>query len=505
MKAPSNIQDGTPAATAAVSERSEQLLRIASRVARIGGWALDLVAFTVSWSDEVCEIHGVPPGYVPTLDVGIAFYAPEYRERIRDSVRDCVNDKAPFDFEAQIINIVGERVWVRVVGEAQVDRDGAVIGVAGALQDISERVKAIEALRASDQRFRLVAQATSDVVWDWNIVDDTCWWGDGLQTKFGYTNTGRLSPRFWADNLHPDDRDRVLNSIYSAIAAGRVWSDEYRFRKADGTYAQVVDRAVVAFDVDGRASRMLGAMVDVTQQRILETRLDAVQRLSTLGQLAANMAHEFNNVLMGIQPFVEVLRRLTLDVPKAQNATERIVQSIRRGKDITNAILQATQRAGPISQPIDVRDWLRDFASEAGALGNAISDTERLIVPMSAADAARLPKKVLIVDDEPAVNEGISMLLAAEGLQSASIFEGGGAIAAIEQHAPELVLLDIGLPDISGVDVFHRIHEQWPELRVILMTGHYSRSDLGPILAMPQVGFLQKPFGVAELRTALET
>ena len=519
LTAVGTLQDITDRkASEAALQHSEQLLRIASRIGRIGGWVIDLsAAATVSWSDEVCAIHGMPPGFRPSLATAINFYAPEFRDVISRSMAECIHAGTPFDVELQIINASGQRVWVRAVGEAERDRADVITSVRGALQDISERMSALRALRDSDLRFRLIAQATSDVVWDWNLLDDLCWWSDGLQTKFGYGAAHTQSRSFWTDKVHPDDRHRVMASIRAAIDEGGVWLEEYRFRKADGTYALISDRALVTFDDEGRACRMLGAMVDVTEPRTLRARLDEAERVSSAGKMAADMAHDFNNVLMGIQPFVEVIRRVTPDIPRAQAAVARIAHSVKRGKDITDEILQLTRRVEPIAQPNHLRDWLLDFASRADALvaGDLPVDPQPVAsrrettsaeVLTSAAPPTRvLPRMVLIVDDEPAVADGISMLLASEGMTTTSILEGGQTIAAIEHHTPELVLLDIGLPDLSGVEVFKQVYDRWPTLRVVLMTGHYNRSDLSAILDLPHVGFLQKPFGADELLTAIAT
>lgn len=502
-------------AAEAALQHSEQLLRIASRIGHIGGWAVDISASTISWSDEVCSIHGMPRGYRPRLETAINFYAPECRDEISRRVAACITAGTPFDVELQIINAAGQRVWVRAVGEAERDGAGVVKSIRGAFQDISERMSALRALRDSDERFRLITQAISDVVWDWNLVDDECWWSDGLQTKLGYTDARPRSKSFWSDNIHPDDRQRVSASIKAAIASGETWLEEYRFRKADGTHVLISDRALVTFDGEGRARRMVGAMVDITAQRTLEMRLDEAERLSSVGKLAADMAHDFNNVLMGIQPFVEVIRGATLQIPQAQGAATCITQSVRRGKDITDDILELTGLVAPVAKPNHVREWLLDFASRADALEQAApsQDVHTAASPepvireerrIAENPGGRLPRMVLIIDDEPAVADGIAMLLATDDIATAIIFEGGQAIAAIERHTPDLVLLDIGLPDVSGIDVFVQIYDRWPNLRIVIMTGHYSESDLTSILEFPHVRFLQKPFGADDLLSAME-
>ncbi|HST58860.1 MAG TPA: ATP-binding protein [Longimicrobium sp.] len=131
------------------------------------------------------------------------------------------------------------------------------------------------AMRASDERYRLVMRATNDVIWDWDLSTDELQWNEGLEVTFGY----RLAevPRviqFWHDHVHADDRERVLHSIHAVIdGGGDRWADEYRFVRADGTAAAVLDRGIVARDAEGRPTRMIGSMQDITERKAAEEAL----------------------------------------------------------------------------------------------------------------------------------------------------------------------------------------------------------------------------------------
>ncbi|GAB3887744.1 sensor histidine kinase [Spirosoma agri] len=117
------------------------------------------------------------------------------------------------------------------------------------------------------ERFELLAKATHDAVWDWNLVTNQVWWNEEFMTLFGH-QSGLIEDgtTFWVDKIHPADHQRVHDTIYKAINEGQTnWSDEYRFLKADGSYAYVNDRGYTLFQ-DGRAIRMVGAMQDITQQ-----------------------------------------------------------------------------------------------------------------------------------------------------------------------------------------------------------------------------------------------
>ncbi len=124
---------------------SEALLSTAGRMARFGGWSINLNENRVIWSDEVARIHGMEPGYSPSLEEGISFYAPEWKEKITRVFGDCVRNGSPYDEEMEIITRSGERRWVRATGEAIMNEYGRIIGVHGAFQDITQRKEAEEA------------------------------------------------------------------------------------------------------------------------------------------------------------------------------------------------------------------------------------------------------------------------------------------------------------------------------------------------------------------------
>lgn len=119
----------------------------------------------------------------------------------------------------------------------------------------------------AQERFELLAKATHDAVWDWNLITNEVWWNEGFLTLFGYPAGKTIDGAdFWINKIHPADQQRVHNSIYQTINSGQTnWSDEYRFRKADGCYAYVHDRGYTLFQ-DGKAVRMVGAMQDISQQ-----------------------------------------------------------------------------------------------------------------------------------------------------------------------------------------------------------------------------------------------
>lgn len=126
-------------------------------------------------------------------------------------------------------------------------------------------------LSESEERFRLVSKATNDAIWDWDLVSNNVWWSDSFFKMFGFENTETTDVDFWFEKIHPDDRQRVKQTIYKEINnSGKQWSIEYRFKKADGSYALLLDRGYILHNEHDIPYRMLGSMMDITYLRNAE-------------------------------------------------------------------------------------------------------------------------------------------------------------------------------------------------------------------------------------------
>lgn len=126
------------AETAASMQAQAEQLRIAGRFAKLGGsWSLDPESGYLTWSDEVAVIHEEPPGTSPTLGQTLAYFAPEWQPHAARALMDCAYEGRPFDEEMELVTAQGRRVWVHAAGEAVYDDLGRIVGVSGALHDIT--------------------------------------------------------------------------------------------------------------------------------------------------------------------------------------------------------------------------------------------------------------------------------------------------------------------------------------------------------------------------------
>ncbi len=143
-------------------EKNMFMNRIAGRMARLGSWTIDMPERKLTWSDENCAIHEVPPGYVPTLDEGISYFLPEDRVRVIRLVEGCAQHGTPYEFVLPKMTAKGRRIWVRSLGEAVRDADGNIIRLQGAFQDITEQKEAEARTLALEARMMSTLESITD-------------------------------------------------------------------------------------------------------------------------------------------------------------------------------------------------------------------------------------------------------------------------------------------------------------------------------------------------------
>lgn len=274
-------------------------------------------------------------------------------------------------------------------------------GVAVFFRDVTERRRAEIELAATQERYQLAARATNDIIWDWDIVANDIGWNAAAADIFGSSPALPSSAiEDWAERIHPDDRARITASLDDAVAGNSsYWSAEYRMRRGGGDYRTVFDRGFIIRDEAGRATRAVGAMLDVTdirrsEQHVqqLQSELIHVSRLSAMGAMASTLAHELNQPLTAVSSYLSGCRRL-LD-----GGDPDAVERMRRGLEGARA---SALRAG------DVIRRLRAMIERG--------EVQRTEVPLGAAVAEALALAMVGEDRELRPEVSIPSDLCVEG------------------------------------------------------------------------------------------
>ena len=141
-------------------------------------------------------------------------------------------------------------------------------------------------LETSNQRYTQVSKATSDAIWEIDLVEKkNLYWGGVYEKLFGYqVNNTPVDLHDWYIQIHPDERDAILSDLLNFISEKKetYWFAEYRYKKANNSYAYVIDRGLLIFDDQQNAIKMVGAMQDVTTQKKQTIERELVLQISAL-------------------------------------------------------------------------------------------------------------------------------------------------------------------------------------------------------------------------------
>lgn len=268
------------------------------------------------------------------------------------------------DLYAQIKNAGNDLPVILVTGFS--DEATAILALRAGVQDfvaksmeyldyLPEAVKRIlaqarlkDALKKSEERFRLLARATTDGIWDWDILTGQTWRSESFQRLFGY-DILEITPNCdgWPSPVDPEDVERVASSIRAALdGSDDSWSAEYRLRLRNGSVADVLARGYILRDSAGRALRMIGSVTDCTERKRFEAalrekeeQLRQSQKLEAVGQLAGGVAHEFNNLLHAVIGYVEIALQSLPAEHSARNDLREIERAVGRAISLTRQLL----------------------------------------------------------------------------------------------------------------------------------------------------------------------
>jgi len=372
---------------------SREKLELATRAARLGQFDYWPQTGQLEWDDRCRALFGLHPG--ATVSYETAFLAglhPDDREGADAAVRAALDPAGTgiFDTEYRTIGIEdGFERHIHAQGLAMFEGQDP-IRLIGTVQDVTADRQAQASLREVEERLRLAGRATNDAVWDWNFRDDHVTWNIALQHAYGHRlEDVEPTGEWWLDHIHPDDQQRINHSIHAVIdGEGTDWTDEYRFARGDGSYADVLDRGYVLRTPAGEPLRMVGAMQDMSARKAVERQLeedrrrlieevetktaerdraeDALrqsQKMEAVGQLTGGLAHDFNNLLTGISGALEMMQiRIAQGrVGEIDKYSVAAQGAVRRAAALTHRLLAFSRRQTLDPKPVNSNRLIFDL------------------------------------------------------------------------------------------------------------------------------------------------
>ncbi|HTI69488.1 MAG TPA: PAS domain S-box protein [Candidatus Limnocylindria bacterium] len=252
---------------------SEERYQLAVAGSTAALWDWDISTNEVYYAPRFKELLGYPDSeFPPHFSSFYNVLHHDDRDLVKQALDDHLVRHLPYDVEYRLRARSGHYRWINARGQALWDAEGKPYRMAGSILDITEGKAATASLKASEERFQLLSKATNDAIWDWDITADRLWWNEGFESLFGYKRDEiDTTLAFWEQLVHPVDAERVHRLFHASLSGGRqVWTDEYRFRRQDGTYAYVLDRGYVIRDAEGKPIRMIGGITDLTARQEAE-------------------------------------------------------------------------------------------------------------------------------------------------------------------------------------------------------------------------------------------
>jgi len=351
--------------------KNKKLLDESGRLARVGGWEIDLKANTLYWSEITYKIHEIPPDFIPNLETAINFYAPEAIPVISQCIDKAIKLGEPFDVELELITAKKNRLWVRAVGEAYRE-NGEIVKIGGMFQDINERKLAEIDSRKKSEQLGLLSNEL-EIIID-NIpglvfYKDTknryirvnkyiCEAHNMSKKQLEGTNLNDLYPKeqsqaYWEDDL------QVIRSRQSKINIDESWETK------EGT-RWVSTSKIPYIDGKGEVVGVIGVSMDVTKRKVAEEELKKYR--DQLEDMVKQRTADLSNVLMEVRETINVLvsssnqiltattqvasgtAETAAAITETSTTVEEVQQAARQSAEKAKNVVNSAQQVAKVSQ-----------------------------------------------------------------------------------------------------------------------------------------------------------
>jgi PAS domain S-box-containing protein len=504
--------------------RNQEIALQVGRLAQIGAWEIDTPTQKVTWDPEVYRIHEVELGYEPTLVSAVEFYPPESRGPLGAALTRAEKDGTPFDLELPFVTARQRRLWVRVIGRAELSQ-GRVVRVFGAFQDITNRYEAEQARhRLETQLFQAQKMETLGTL------------AGGIAHDFNNLLTGIMGYQDLAlDSLKPEeDAHHCVVAAREASFRARGLVDQILTfsRPAADSEPMSIDLTQVAEEARRFLRATVPASVDIQIEihpPVDRVEADATQMHQVLLNLGSNAAHAMRlgggelrialksvhldqtaaTRLGGLKPGRHVQMTVSdtghgIDPETLKRifdpffTTKNVGEGTGLGLSVVHGIIRAHQGAIQVSS-----------APGQGARFDIYLAASEVASPGDAA-AAGPPirgqgEMICVVDDEQLVAGFSKTALARFGYQAVSFDSPDKCLEALRQDPAGCAVLvtDQTMPTMTGMELAAEVRGFAPNLPIIVMSGYFSKISPAALDQIGHISLLAKPFSVEEIAQAV--
>lgn len=520
-------------------EESTRLLDETGQVAGVGGWELDMTTQIPRWTTQTRRIHEVPDDYQPTLEDALNFYRPEYRELVRDAVNFGISQGRSWDIEAPIITAKGREIWVRAVGKPDF-RDGEVVRLVGTLQDVTNRRAAEEELRATNHQLTRAREHADSA----NRAKSEFLANMSHEIRTPLNAIIGMSELLEADPLGPNAKEyletirssgdallAIINDIldFSKIEAGQMELERQPFDLRDCVKLSMQTVAVHA------ATKGIGFACELDEalptyivgdpfrlRQVLVNLLSNAVKFTSHGEVRLALSREKDFLCCevrdtGIGIPTDRLERLFQSFSQVDSSTSRRYGGTGLGLAISQRIIHLMSGHIEVdSQPGQGTRFYFRVPLVVADMPEAV-DTEPVAASVESADAS-VPSaelRILVAEDNPVNQRLMEVMLHSLGYHADIASNGREVLQALERQRYDLILMDIQMPEMDGLQAAEQIRLRYPEAerpRIAALTANVLERDREACQAVGMDLFLPKPIrkndlarALAEFRAALKS
>jgi len=500
------------------NKRMEELLDATQAVSKIGGWEWNMRTREMYWTRETCNIHDLVQAddfWIGDNLIGtsLACYPEEDRARIQAAFERCVNEGLPYEMECQFISLKGRKLWIKTSGQA-FSENGVITKVRGNIQDITEQKNAMleqeklreQLLRA--QKLDSIGRLTGGIAHDFNNI---------LTVILGYSEQLMVS-----SSLSETDQKDISEIKKAGERALKLTRQLLAFSKRQVQKPEVLNLCQIVQDVSNMLRRLIGSDVLIEfkpnpelarikadagqiEQVILNLVINAKEAMPQGGTITIECRNQdvepgYSQEHYNLQPGSYVMLCVSdTGIGMDHETQNRIFEPF----FTTKADSKGTGLGLPTVYGIVTQSGGNIFVYSEPGKGS----TFKILLPATTESEVKPSEKIpepepgngellFIVEDDDAIAGLIKRITSSLNYRCRLFSTAKAALQAMSEllDKPDMMLIDMVLPGMSGIDLFQRIKRSFPEVPVLLMSGYSDQVALSEIKTAQEVHFLQKPF-----------